>query len=227
MTTIPLLPTPAERVKIILAKAHFDIKIAVCWFSHSDIFKCLLDQCQRGIKVTLLLNFDQVNFHAKGLPFDQLAHAGAIIHGYAGTGLLHTKCLLIDRSNLLTGSFNWTQSQHLEHIVEVQSTDTIQQFEQQFEIWQKNCLTWQQMIHSTPKQTHLNQLIRPGIWSATQLRQQVLRGSKTWVAAFNPTTWQTALATFIELEYRIIQRMDFDQSPTATNAVKTILLSGQ
>lgn len=36
--------------------------IAVCWFTHPDIYQALKERIHAGVELTLLLNFDQVNF---------------------------------------------------------------------------------------------------------------------------------------------------------------------
>jgi PLD-like domain len=177
---------PAERVQQLLTAAQHEIKIAMCWFTNEAIFRCLLAQAQRGVKVTLLLNYDQVNFQPAGLPFQQMVAAGAHIYGFVGEELLHVKCVLTDHNYLLTGSFNWTQSRHIEHLVEISTPETIAQFEHQFKIWQQKALIWEQLIQLTPRNTYLQQLLRPGIWTVTQLRQQVVRGGKVWTANFHP-----------------------------------------
>lgn len=86
-----------------LADARNRIRIAVCWFSHRDIFETLLKKLRAGIPVELLLEYDSQNIHANGLDFQKFIKLGGSLYAYRDTALMHHKFVLLDERRLLTG----------------------------------------------------------------------------------------------------------------------------
>ncbi len=52
----------AESVASFLARAKESLQIAVCWFTHPEIYNVLLNQAKAGLNVQLIVNYDQINF---------------------------------------------------------------------------------------------------------------------------------------------------------------------
>ena len=87
-----------------LSDARTSIRIAVCWFSHRNIFEVLLKKLRAGIPVEILLEYGSQNIHANGLDFQKFTKLGGILYAYRDTALMHHKFALLDERLLLTGS---------------------------------------------------------------------------------------------------------------------------
>jgi hypothetical protein len=154
--------------------------MALCWFTHPEIFEELLAAARRGVVVRLLLNHDQINFRPGGLPFERLTAAGGQMRVYAGVGLLHHKWALADGARLLLGSFNWTCSQHREAVVVLKENAVIADFYAQFEaIWAEG-----RTLDGTAKpqrQVVFEDLFQPRMISPQVLRRSIIGGARAWV----------------------------------------------
>lgn len=100
-----------------LADARQHIRIAVCWFSHRDIFEVILQKLRAGIGVDLILEYDAQNIRSEGLPFQKFIQLGGNLYAYRDAALMHHKFALIDDALLLTGSYNWTYARHAENLL--------------------------------------------------------------------------------------------------------------
>lgn len=100
-----------------LADAHVSIRMAVCWFSHRDIFEILLKKLRAGVQVECVLEYDSQNIHANGLDFQKFIKLGGILYAYRDVALMHHKFALLDERLLLTGSFNWTYNSNAENLL--------------------------------------------------------------------------------------------------------------
>jgi len=115
-----------------LADARTSIRIAVCWFSHRDIFETLLKKLRAGIRVEILLEYDSQNIHPNGLDFQKFIKLGGILYAYRDTALMHHKFVLLDERLLLTGSFNWTYSSNAENLLVTDDPVLLDSFQQEF-----------------------------------------------------------------------------------------------
>lgn len=115
-----------------LADARTSIRIAVCWFSHRDIFETLLKKLRAGIPVELLLEYDSQNIHPNGLDFQKFIKLGGSLYAYRDTALMHHKFALLDERLLLTGSFNWTYSSNAENLIATDDLVLLSSFQQEF-----------------------------------------------------------------------------------------------
>lgn len=92
-----------------LFKAQSSIKIAVAWFTNDLLFQPLLLKLQTGVKVTLVLNSDEINFSSENsLDFQHFVEIGGILHLNRTKTLMHNKFCIVDDSVVITGTYNWT-----------------------------------------------------------------------------------------------------------------------
>jgi PLD-like domain len=175
-TNLPSILTDAIRA------AKSEIHIAVCWFTLPEVFDALVAQQQAGVKVQFIINFDQLNFSPTGLPFGKIINMGAKGFGYVGHGLLHHKYVVIDRERVLSGSFNWTRSQHNDCLTDVSTPSVSAVFLDE----------WQRLLHqSKPLETldarqarplSIAHLFQPNFWNINDLRRHLIRGASVWLA---------------------------------------------
>ncbi len=101
-----------------IGQARREILVAVYAFTSDEIAWALVKARQRGVKVQVILDqeFDKGNEASKG---SFLERQGLPLHRISGLntgkrerggGLMHQKFAVIDRSVVLTGSYNWTIS---------------------------------------------------------------------------------------------------------------------
>jgi hypothetical protein len=107
----------AARVCDFVSGAQSSLHIAVCWFSHRDIFACLLEKIRQGVRVELILEYDTQNIQAEGLDFQQMIRLGGHLYARCAAGLMHHKFAIADQQYLLTGSFNWTYNSNAENLL--------------------------------------------------------------------------------------------------------------
>jgi phosphatidylserine/phosphatidylglycerophosphate/cardiolipin synthase-like enzyme len=90
-------------------QAKSEILIQAYGFTSAPITKAVSDAVKRGVKVTALL--DKSNRTAKYSAATFLEHAGArVMIDAQCQGIAHSKVMIIDRSILITGSFNFTKA---------------------------------------------------------------------------------------------------------------------
>ncbi len=116
-----------------LGQAKQQLRIAICWFSHRDIFEVLLARLRAGVKVELLLEYDTQNVRDGGLDFQAFIKAGGQLFASREAHLMHHKFALIDDRCLLTGSFNWTYNSNAENLLYLDDASIVTAFQQEFE----------------------------------------------------------------------------------------------
>ncbi|HRI62240.1 MAG TPA: phospholipase D-like domain-containing protein, partial [Saprospiraceae bacterium] len=116
-----------------LSEARQHIRIAVCWFSHKDIFDTLLARLRAGVQVELLLEYDSQNIHDAGLDFQQFIRRDGHLYAHLEAGLMHHKFALVDERLLLTGSFNWTYNSNAENLLVTDDATMTLAFREEFE----------------------------------------------------------------------------------------------
>lgn len=75
-------------------------------FTSKPIAKALLDAHKRGVKVVAVLDKSQRTQKYSGATF--LANAGIPVYIDSQHAIAHNKVMVLDRSTLITGSFNFT-----------------------------------------------------------------------------------------------------------------------
>ena len=115
-----------------LARAERHIRLAVCWFSHREVFDVLLEKLRAGVSVELILEYDTQNIRPGGLDFTRFIRLGGRLYAYRDTALMHHKFALIDDATLLTGSFNWTYTANAENLLTATDPALIAAFRDEF-----------------------------------------------------------------------------------------------
>lgn len=86
-----------------ILKAEFDLYVAVAWITDKKLWSILSEKAQNGLMVQVVLVPDDLNLNS-GIDFDELTEKGIQIFWDDH----HHKYCVIDRSTLITGSYNWT-----------------------------------------------------------------------------------------------------------------------
>ena len=115
-----------------LSSARHSIRIAVCWFSHREVFDVLLEKLRAGVSVELILEYDTQNIRPGGLDFSRFIRLGGRLYAYRDAALMHHKFALVDDALLLSGSFNWTYSSNAENLLVLEEPALIQVFTEEF-----------------------------------------------------------------------------------------------
>ncbi len=107
-----------------LKKANFDITLAVTWLTDNEIFQTLCLLAKSGITVRLALSDDEINRKKSGIQFQHFTDAGGELYWIpvdASGNVMRFKFCIIDRQNVITGSYSWMQlgSDNHENIVVV------------------------------------------------------------------------------------------------------------
>ena len=106
----------ADRILRAIAQAKKEVLVAVYAFTNDDIAQALAQAYRRGVNVQVVLDreFDQQNTSSKGAFLEKqgikLRRVSGLKHETTdrGSGLMHQKFAIMDRSVVLTGSYNWT-----------------------------------------------------------------------------------------------------------------------
>jgi phosphatidylserine/phosphatidylglycerophosphate/cardiolipin synthase-like enzyme len=91
-----------------IGKARQEVLVQAYSFTSKPIAKALLDAHKRGVKVMAVLDKSQRKEKYTGATF--LAHAGIPVYIDGQHAIAHNKVMVLDRSTLITGSFNFTKA---------------------------------------------------------------------------------------------------------------------
>jgi phosphatidylserine/phosphatidylglycerophosphate/cardiolipin synthase-like enzyme len=106
----------ADHILQAIRQAKREVLVAVYAFTSEEIAQALVQAHRRGVSVQVVLDkeFDQENGNSKGSFLEQHGIKVRRVSGQnpqrmdKGTGLMHQKFAIMDRSVVLTGSYNWT-----------------------------------------------------------------------------------------------------------------------
>ena len=127
------------RSKIIplITKAEEEVRVAMAWFTSSELFLALLNCLERGVKVELVLLDNAQNFMYYAPDFNQLIEAGGILRiAKPENGFMHHKFCIIDDKFVITGSYNWTyyaETRNIENIIISDNQEVILQYRDEFD----------------------------------------------------------------------------------------------
>ncbi len=161
--------------------ANHNIQIAICWFTHPGIYTALSRQLDNGIKVELLLNYDQLNFRPDGLDFHALATKGCNTKALVDQNLMHHKFMLIDHTTAYYGTFNWTHSLNFDAILKSTERSFVQQLRVTFDDLFKRAKPLFQLKDQQPKMVTIASLYQSLPWAFSDLRKMVLHNKKIWL----------------------------------------------
>lgn len=90
-----------------------EILVAVAWFTDREIFEVLCQKAQEGVQVSIALLGDHINKAPNGLNFPRLCNLGGKVKflpsGSDGAPMMHHKFCVLDKSTVITGSYNWSK----------------------------------------------------------------------------------------------------------------------
>lgn len=113
-----------RQIVSLLNGAKKEVVIAMAWFTSAELFDALMDCCHRGIKVSLVLLDDMINFNPYAPDFNRLIEQGADFRLYrVNKGFMHHKFCVIDSKISITGSYNWTYYAEARNIENIFVTD--------------------------------------------------------------------------------------------------------
>ena len=188
-----------------LAGARTRIQIAICWFSHREIFGLLLQKLRDEVAVELILEYDSQNISAHGLNFSKFIKLGGRLYAYRDSALMHHKFALIDEQLLLTGSFNWTYNSNAENIIAIEASELLAAFRNEFNRLKALCVPVWKINPASVKVFASYPLFQHTHFQLNYLRKRISSGTAVWWVRLNRKggNWQEHFHT---------HRMPFDVS---------------
>lgn len=89
-----------------IGHARQEVLVQAYSFTSKPIAKALLDAHKRGVRIVAVLDKSQRTQKYSGATF--LANAGILVYIDSQHAIAHNKVMVLDRSTLITGSFNFT-----------------------------------------------------------------------------------------------------------------------
>ena len=164
-----------------LSQAKHRLCVAVCWFSHRNIFEVLLEKLRVGVQVELLLEYDTQNVRAEGLDFQAFIDAGGHLYAGQASGLMHHKFVIIDDCLLLTGSFNWTYNSNAENLLVMDDANTVAAFQEEFTRQKSAAKRIFQLNRADLKVFAAFPLFENTRFPLSDLRKKVSHGAGVWL----------------------------------------------
>jgi len=132
-----LSDNPQKEIIKNINQAEAFINIAMYIFTDREIALPLIKAQERGVKVRLYLDKDQVDYQYSQSRF--LVQKGIRTRISTNNYIMHNKFAIIDNRILLTGSYNWTFSannRNDENLMVIDNPEMIELFQNQFEkLW--------------------------------------------------------------------------------------------
>ncbi|MBU1035352.1 DUF1669 domain-containing protein, partial [bacterium] len=128
-----LSDNPQKEIIKNINQAEAFINIAMYIFTDREIALPLVKAQERGVKVRLYLDQDQVDYQYSQSRF--LVQRGIKTRISSNNYIMHHKFAIIDNPILLTGSYNWTFSannRNDENLMVIDDPETIKIFQNQF-----------------------------------------------------------------------------------------------
>lgn len=115
------------RNKIIplLDEATSKVKVAMAWFTSSELFETLLRCLDRNVEVELILLDDVINYMEYAPDFNIFVNKGGeLMIAGSDVGFMHHKFCIIDGKIAITGSYNWTYYAETRNVENIFITDS-------------------------------------------------------------------------------------------------------
>lgn len=127
----------ATHIEQELSAAQSSIVIAVAWFTNRTLFDLILQKAQEGCEVHLMITDDEINANAQ-INYDLLEQHQSYFYKISNTqnALMHNKFCVIDKTTVITGSYNWSYKAAFNHeniVIHYQDTELASQFIAEFE----------------------------------------------------------------------------------------------
>jgi hypothetical protein len=164
-----------------LSEVKYSAYIAVCWFTHKDIFEALLERLQHGVRIVLLLEYDSQNIREDGLDFQKFIRAGGQLWACRELGLMHHKFAILDNHLLLSGSFNWTYNSNAENLLITDDPMTLDAFRKEFERQKSRTQRIFQVRRADVKVFAAFPLFEKTQFPMADLRKKVSQGANVWL----------------------------------------------
>jgi phosphatidylserine/phosphatidylglycerophosphate/cardiolipin synthase-like enzyme len=127
---------PAKRILELLTSAKENIYFIAYSFTNDDFANALITQSQAGLDVKGVMDDGQVKSN-EGTDYDKFAQAGMnILLDGNEDGLLHHKVFIIDRSIVITGSYNFSNNAEFnndENVVIIFSPEVAEKYIEEFQ----------------------------------------------------------------------------------------------
>lgn len=120
-----------EAVVEALDSAKSEILVQAYSFTSAPIAKALVEAHKRGVNVEVILDRSQRTERYSSADF--LAHAGIPTYIDAAHAIAHNKVMVVDRSTVITGSFNFTkaaETRNAENLLVIKSGDLAYEYRQ-------------------------------------------------------------------------------------------------
>jgi len=159
-----LSDNPQKAIIKNINQAEAFINIAMYIFTDKEIALPLIKARERGVKVRLYLDKDQVEYQYSQSRF--LVQKGIKTRISTNNYIMHNKFVIIDNRILLTGSYNWTFSannRNDENLMVIDDPEIIEIFQNQFEkLWfDKYSLERTRQLYKTAKVDFLPASLTP------------------------------------------------------------------
>ena len=119
-----------------LKQAKEKVRVAMAWFTSSELFEELLNCLSRKIQVELVLLDNPTNFMEFAPDFNRFISAGGVFRlATPENGFMHHKFCIIDDFIVITGSYNWTynaENRNIENIVISDTPSVIEEYKREF-----------------------------------------------------------------------------------------------
>lgn len=106
----------ASRLVSEICKSKESIYVAIAWFTNKNIFNELVRKSNDGLLINLMYSDDEIN-RRSSVNFDLLSTKNSYVYriGDGEANLMHNKFCVIDRSTVITGSYNWSNRAESNH----------------------------------------------------------------------------------------------------------------
>jgi phosphatidylserine/phosphatidylglycerophosphate/cardiolipin synthase-like enzyme len=115
-----------------IESARLSIDVAAYSLSLDSVRRALIDAHRRGVAVRVVMESDNMD----GFDVQKLVEAGIPVIGDRREGLMHDKFMVIDRSEIWTGSMNFTDSgtyQDNNNLIHIRSQELAENYTTEFE----------------------------------------------------------------------------------------------
>lgn len=140
-----------KRILELLEAAQESIDVAMYTFTNSKIAWALAKARERGVRVRVLLDGQEINNkYSKGV---FLKRRGIYVVYDRMPGLMHNKFCIIDNKIVITGSYNWTataEEKNEENIVVIHDSRVANSYKTRFEYLLKINVPWWVRIFERP-----------------------------------------------------------------------------
>lgn len=118
-----------------LEEATTEIKVAMAWFTDTDLMALLGKKASQGLAVEVIVAENEQNAQA---PYADMIAQGVILSVYPASGYsgMHNKFCVIDQKAVLAGSYNWTfnaRKKNKENLIVQESAQVAQEYLEEFE----------------------------------------------------------------------------------------------